>query len=73
MQRLKLKGCLFALDDFGSGMSSFGYLKSLPVDYLKIDDMFVKDNKLKNDVNVLQCISGIIGIYWRINLYPLYL
>jgi diguanylate cyclase (GGDEF)-like protein/PAS domain S-box-containing protein len=65
IQALKAHGCKFALDDFGKGQSSFGYLKHFPVDFLKIDGSFVRgilhdpiDREMVRSINEIGHLTG---------------
>lgn len=66
IDRLRTLGLTTALDDFGAGASSFGYLKSLPVDVLKIDGQFISNLTLDAlDEAAVRCfvdVAGIIGL-----------
>jgi len=66
MEALKKRGCTFALDDFGAGLSSFGYLKTFPVDFLKIDGELVKgiaaDTVAEAMVAAVHQVGHVMGI-----------
>ncbi|HPF25580.1 MAG TPA: PAS domain S-box protein [Steroidobacteraceae bacterium] len=66
MRELKARGCRFALDDFGSGLSSFMYLKTLPVDFLKIDGQFIaqveRDSVDRSMVEAIAKVGEALGI-----------
>jgi EAL domain-containing protein (putative c-di-GMP-specific phosphodiesterase class I) len=66
IESIRLLGMRVALDDFGAGASSFGYLKNLPVDYLKIDGQFVRDiNVDELDMAAVRCfkeVAKVVGV-----------
>lgn len=66
MQELRSLGCHFALDDFGSGMSSLKYLSTLPVDYLKIDGQLIRP--IAHDPVSTAMIEAIVHISSAMNL-----
>ena len=60
MDKLSALGCRFSIDGFGSGLSSFAYLRKLPVDFLKIDGLLIKDIfDDKTDFTLVKAISDI--------------
>ncbi len=66
INELRAMGCLFALDDFGSGLSSYAYLQQMPIDFLKIDGMFVKsclDDPVKLEmIRSINSVGHVMGV-----------
>lgn len=66
LRELHNLGCTLGLDDFGSGMSSFGYLRSLPVDFVKIDGHFVREMHLdpvdRAMVSAIHTVGHVMGL-----------
>ncbi len=76
---LKKSGCYFALDDFGSGMASFSYLKNLPIDFLKIDGSLIRnlvndpiDYEIINSINYVAKIMNIKTIAEGVETQPIF-
>lgn len=78
MQELGAMGCRFAIDDFGAGHASYGYIENLPVDYVKIDGLFVRDlldnalhRAIVESVQRIGCTLGIKTVAEQVETSPI--